>query len=92
MISECYKNYSARFSWSEFPSPVRIFKKPKWNQNVKTTSRILLWYEQGIGDELRFISTLPFFKATSNLILEPSDKLVELMTNTFPEIEVRIQQ
>ena len=90
MISECYKNYSARFSWSEFPSPVRIFKKPKWNQNVKTTSRILLWYEQGIGDELRFISTLPFFKATfPNLILEPSDKLVELMTNTFPEIEVR---
>ena len=58
--------------------------------NVKTTSRILLWYEQGIGDELRFISTLPFFKANfPNLILEPSDKLVELMTNTFPEIEVR---
>ena len=49
----------------EFVSPIEKFRKPRWNKNIAKNSKILLWYEQGIGDELRFLSTLPFYRRFS---------------------------
>ena len=83
-------NYEARFNCKEFASPIEKFRKPKWDKNVDRNSKILLWHEQGIGDELRFLSTLPFFvEDFPNVIIEPSDKLLEILEHSFPKLEVR---
>ena len=83
-------NYEARFNCKEFVSPIEKFRKPKWNKNIANNSKILLWYEQGIGDELRFLSALPFFiEDFPNVIIEPSDKLLGLLQNSFSKLEVR---
>lgn len=83
-------NYEARFNCKEFVSPIKKFRKPKWNKNITNDSKILLWYEQGIGDELRFLSALPFFiEDFPNVIIEPSDKLLGLLQNSFSKLEVR---
>ena len=55
-------NYDARFNCEEFASPIEKFRKPRWNKNAENNSTILLWHEQGIGDELRFLSApSPFY-------------------------------
>ena len=83
-------NYDARFNCKEFVSPIEKFRKPRWNKDVESNSTILLWYEQGIGDELRFLSALPFFiEDFPNVIVEPSDKLLRVIENSFPNLEVR---
>ena len=83
-------NYDARFNCKEFVSPIDKFRKPRWNKDVESNSTILLWYEQGIGDELRFLSALPLFiEDFPNVIVEPSDKLLKIIENSFPNLEVR---
>ena len=83
-------NYDARFNCKEFVSPIDKFRKPRWNKDVDSNSTILLWYEQGIGDELRFLSALPLFiENFPNVIVEPSDKLLRVIENSFPNLEVR---
>ena len=83
-------NYDARFNCEEFASPIEKFRKPRWNKNAENNSTILLWHEQGIGDELRFLSALPLFiEEFPNVIIEPSDKLLRVIENSFPNLEVR---
>mgnify|MGYP004170593247 FL=1 len=64
---EGFKNYEIRWLWPDFPSPRRTFEKPNFNTisekdlaaNTYKKSKIMVWYEQGIGDQLRFFSALP---------------------------------
>ena len=89
-IAEGSKNYEARFHCDEFVSPIDKFSKPIWHKNVDKNSRILVWYEQGIGDQLRFLSCIQFFqKEFPNLIIEPIEKLVGIIKNSLPDLEVR---
>ena len=49
-----------------------------------------IWYEQGIGDTLNWSSCLPFvISRAKHCILECQDKLVPLLTRSFPEAEVK---
>ena len=83
-------NYDARFNCKEFEFSIEKFRKPRWNKNAANNSTILLWHEQGIGDELRFLSALPLFiEEFPNVIIEPSDKLLRVIENSFPHLEVR---
>ena len=60
------------------------------NPDVDPKSRIMLWFEQGIGDQLRFWSALSEFrKKYPNLILEPSVKTEEILQSSFPNLIVR---
>ena len=62
-IKEGIKNYEARLEWREFPSPIRKFVLPKkWHPGIDPQSKIMLWWEQGIGDQIRFWSALPLFQ------------------------------
>ena len=50
----------------------------------------MLWWEQGIGDQIRFWSALPLFqKEFPNLVLEPSAKTYEIISSSFPDFHVR---
>ena len=90
-LYEGIKNYEARLEWREFPSPIRKFVLPKkWHPNIDPQSKIMLWWEQGIGDQIRFWSALPLFQREfPNLILEPSAKTYEIISSSFPDLDVR---
>ena len=52
---------------------------------VKKNQRVLVWGEQGIGDELMFSSIIPEIYATSSKILVKCDKrLIRLFERSFP--------
>ena len=89
-IKEGWESYTRRWEWTEFPSPNRKFKKPKWTYG-KNNGKVLLWTEQGIGDELRFLSLLQKFENLhgNDIILEVQPKFLESYKRSFPNIEVR---
>jgi ADP-heptose:LPS heptosyltransferase len=91
LIDEGVQNYECRFLWDQFPSYIRKFKKPHWNPDIKKDSTIMVWYEQGIGDQIRFMSAIRDFQNEfPNLIIETSEKTFDILKNSFPNIEVRL--
>jgi Flp pilus assembly protein TadD len=71
-------------------SPRRSFNAPKWAGQQIQDGKLLVWGEQGIGDEILFLSCLKdVFPLCKNIILECQPRLVSLMTRTFPNILVR---
>ena len=89
-IEEGWKQYFKRWEWAGFPSPHRKFNKPLWAHGAEN-GRVLLWTEQGIGDELRFLSLLDKFAEVhgNNIVLEVQPKFIESYKRTFSNIEVR---
>ena len=91
LIDEGVENYECRFLWDQFPSYIRTFKKPCWHPNAQKNAKIMVWYEQGIGDQIRFMSAIKNFqKDFPNLIIETSEKTFSILKHSFPDIEVRI--
>ena len=59
-------------------------KKPTWNGETK--QRVLVWAEQGIGDEIIYSSIIPEIYATSSKVLVKCDKrLIPLFERSFSD-------
>jgi tetratricopeptide (TPR) repeat protein len=72
--------------------PKRKFKVPKWEGKKIRGEKLLVWREQGLGDELMFLHTLPeVFSYCDAIILECEPRLVSLLQRSFPNCEVRAQ-
>mgnify|MGYP001225265837 FL=1 len=89
-IMEGIENYKIRFEWKKFPSPRRKFDVPKWDESVNKKSKILIWTEQGLGDDLLFSTAIKdFIKDFPNIIFEHHNKTSDLMRVAFPDIQCR---
>ena len=54
---------------------------------------ILIWAEQGIGDEIMFTSILPTLsQMTEKIIIECNLRLVPLLRRSFPQIQFFSQE
>ena len=72
--------------------PKRKFNSPKWNGDSIKGRRLLVWREQGLGDEVMFFHTLPdVFTLCSEIIIECEDRLVSIFARSFPKCTVRNQ-
>ena len=70
----------------------RTFKKPLWKGQPIVGKTLLIWREQGLGDEMMFLSCLPdLIKFHDKIILEVDKRLVETIQRSFPSITVRAQ-
>ena len=69
----------------------RHFSKPLWDGKVGLKGKkILLWSEQGVGDTINWSSCLsPLAAQAEHCILECQEKLVPLLAQSFPNIEVK---
>lgn len=68
----------------------RGFNVPRWKGENLENKTILVWGEQGIGDELLFLTCLPdLCKLTKNIIVECQPRIVGEIARSFPEIKVR---
>lgn len=73
--------------------PNRSFSKPKWNGQNIGDSTLLIWREQGVGDELWFFSLIDnVFPYCKNIIIECDRRLVSLLQRSFPNCSVRAEQ
>ncbi|HET6327910.1 MAG TPA: tetratricopeptide repeat protein [Planctomycetaceae bacterium] len=63
----------------------RIFSEPEWNAAVDPTQTVLIYSEQGIGDEVMFASCFEEVIARSGrTLIECEPRLLKLFARSFP--------
>ncbi len=91
-LAEGWKNNAARFGFFENDPHATVrrrpFTQPVWKgERIAATDALLLWAEQGIGEEILFSSLLgDAQKRAPKVIAECSPRLVSLFARSFPEI------
>ena len=89
-LDEAYDNYESRWLWREFPTRRRLFAAPRWEGERLEGRNLLVWKEQGIGDEARFASLLPDLKELGGSVtFECSPKMIPLFEHSFPWATIR---
>lgn len=90
----CYDGgFSNRIPPGSARSPGRKFEVPRWKGQSIAGKRLLVWREQGVGDELMFMSCYgDLAREGAHIILECERRLVPIMSKTFPDFEVRAEQ
>ncbi len=70
--------------------PARHFQVPRWTGQPISGQRLLVWAEQGLGDEILFMSCMRDVLAIcEDVILECEARLVPVMSRSFPNVTVR---
>ncbi|KAA0582282.1 tetratricopeptide repeat protein [Azospirillum sp. B21] len=90
-LAEGWDEYEARFA-SRRVSSGRSFTLPPWNGAAG--GRLMVWREQGLGDELMFGTALPDLAAAigpGNLVVEVDARLTGLVGRALPGVTVRAQ-
>jgi tetratricopeptide (TPR) repeat protein len=71
-------------------SPDRNFNKPQWNYEPLNGKTLLIWCEQGLGDEFLFLSILPNLPFDNeSIIIECDNRIVNILSLNFPKIKFR---
>ena len=92
-LREGFDESEWRWKTDKFLGQKRNFPQPLWDGKQSLNGkRILLWCEQGVGDTIMWSSKIPFLTSQSaHCILECQEKLVPLLTRSFPDIEVKAE-
>jgi Flp pilus assembly protein TadD len=73
-------------------APDRTFPVPLWDGAAMPDGTLMVWREQGVGDEIRLASCIPeLSERVGNLIIETDPRLVSLFARSFPASTVRPQ-
>ncbi|OYD80727.1 tetratricopeptide repeat protein [Azospirillum brasilense] len=94
-LREGWEAYQDRFKAKEYPE--RTIAAPLWRDDGSTVRRLLVWREQGVGDELMFASCYPALAdrvaegRIGQVILECDRRLVSLFARSFPWATVRAE-
>ncbi|MBT6119509.1 MAG: tetratricopeptide repeat protein [Rhodospirillaceae bacterium] len=88
---EGWEGYDARFQVPELRRLVspRPFRQPRWEGQPLAGETILVWGEQGIGDEILHASMIPDLQAMgAKVVVECDPRLVGLFRRSFPGAQV----
>jgi tetratricopeptide (TPR) repeat protein len=91
-LAEGWVEYEHR--WQSRNRPIsRPFSQTRWAGEDLAGKKLLLWGEQGVGDELLYAQQIPDLLAKgAEIILETDKRLVPLFARSFPEITVLAKQ
>jgi Flp pilus assembly protein TadD len=68
----------------------RKFQQPRWDGSLHSGKTLLIWREQGIGDEIEFSTCLSSLTSLNmNIIVECEPRLLSLLQRTHPEFYFR---
>jgi hypothetical protein len=75
--------------WAALNRAPRTLPYPRWDGGPLQQRTILVWPEQGVGDELLFASCVPDLLPTAaHVILECDPRLAPLFSRSFPTVTV----
>ena len=84
-----WHNFERRWQSTDHDTPRRIYQEPAWAGEKLSSGSLLIWGEQGIGDEIMFAGLIPDVIRTGNhCILDCDARLKALFTRSFPEVNV----
>jgi len=81
---EGWRENEWRWKCRDFPSTWRDFPYPRWRGEALKGKTILVWSEQGIGDEIMFAGPISELLVDgAKLVLECGERLVPLFSRSF---------
>jgi tetratricopeptide (TPR) repeat protein len=82
-------NYESRWQTKEHDTPMRAYSQPLWTGEKLASGRLLIWGEQGVGDEIMFAGLIPDVVRTGNrCMLDCDARLRPLFARSFPGVDV----
>lgn len=89
-LGEGWDAYEARWRFPEFPSTRRRTDRPVWDGTPRSDRMLLVWPEQGVGDQISYASCVPdLIRSGQPFILECDPRLVPLFRHSFVGAAVR---
>ncbi len=80
-----WEEYEWRWQCPDFPSTRRQFPYPRWAGEDLSGRCLLVWSEQGVGDEMMFANPIPAaLEAGVRLVIECNPRFVPLFARSFP--------
>ncbi|MBL8631078.1 MAG: tetratricopeptide repeat protein [Rhodospirillaceae bacterium] len=74
---------------SRLQTKVRPFTQPRWQGQDLKGGKLLVWGEQGLGDEVRTAAMIPDLLARNlSVVLECNERLMPLFQRSFPAAKV----
>ena len=90
-LARGWEGYEKRFQAKE-ARPWRRPALPRWNGEPLNGRRLLVWREQGVGDEILFSSCYPQLAALDGAVtVECEPRLASLFASAFPTLKFRAQ-
>ncbi|MFZ0277398.1 MAG: tetratricopeptide repeat protein [Candidatus Sulfotelmatobacter sp.] len=84
-----WQNFEWRWRTQDHDTPMRAHPQPLWRGEQLASGRVLIWGEQGIGDEIMFAGIIPDAVRTGNrCVLDCDARLKPLFARSFPDVEV----
>ncbi|MBH88986.1 MAG: hypothetical protein CMF71_01975 [Magnetovibrio sp.] len=88
-LEEAWKNYFSRWETESFSSPVRSFPQAQWDGSSLKDKKIVIYGEQGLGDEIRHASMIPdMLELGAEVHIECEPRLVDLFQRSFADAKV----
>jgi hypothetical protein len=85
-FSEGWVEYEWRWKDSLFSTPKRNFPYLWWKGTTHDVGKLLLWGEQGVGDEVQFAGFIKDIAARGvSVVVECDRRLVRLLQRSFPD-------
>jgi len=80
-----WAEYEWRWRDAGFSTPMRGFSQQWWNGSVEGVAKLLVWAEQGIGDEVQFSGLIRHILSLGiDVVVECDKRLVPLLQRSFP--------
>ena len=84
-----WQEYEWRWSNEGFSTPARPFPQKRWDGSAENVGKLLVWGEQGIGDEVQFSGLIrDIISRDIDVIVECDQRLTPLLQRSFPQITV----
>jgi len=88
-LKEGWRDYAYRFDKKFLAPSRRIFPYPQWTPRADETQTLLLWSDQGVGDEVLYSSMIQdAVQVVGQRIFECSARMAPLFQRSFPHISV----
>ena len=88
-FEEGWDEYEWRWRNDGFSTPLRPFSQPLWDGSPEGVTKLLVWAEQGIGDEVQFSGLVRHVLSRSvQVVIECDRRLVTLLQRSFPGIDI----
>ena len=88
-ITEGWREFEWRFKTDKYDYSIGRFPQPLWDGSDLAGKSIVLWGEQGVGDEIRYAGMIPdLIEAGAQVAIQCDPRLVDLFSRSMPEAEV----
>jgi Flp pilus assembly protein TadD len=88
-FEEGWEEYEWRWRHDSFSTPLRPFSQKWWDGSSEGVTKLLVWAEQGIGDEVQFSGLIRHILSRGiRVVIECDQRLVPLLKRSFPGIVV----